>query len=32
MGKHEGFWLLGLAIDEPGNVWGIDNVPADWRV
>lgn len=23
-------WLLGLALDEPGNVWGIDTPPGDW--
>jgi hypothetical protein len=23
-------WLLGLALDEPGNVWGIDTPPEDW--
>jgi len=22
--------LLGLALDEPGNVWGIQSPPADW--
>ena len=26
-GKH---WLLGLALEEPGNVWCIQPVPADW--
>jgi hypothetical protein len=26
LGEYEKFWLLGLALDEPGNVWGID-----WR-
>jgi len=31
LGKHENLWLLGLAIDEPGNIWGLDDVPADWR-
>jgi hypothetical protein len=31
LGKHEKpFWLLGVAIDEPGNVWGISNPPEDW--
>jgi len=31
LGKHgEAFWLLGVAIDEPGNVWGISNPPEDW--
>jgi len=31
LGKGENLWLMGLAIDEPGNVWGLDDVPADWR-
>jgi len=26
----EKFWLLGLALDEPGNVWGIQSPPDDW--
>ena len=26
----EKFWLLGLALDEPGNVWGIKAPPEDW--
>jgi hypothetical protein len=30
LGKHEKLWLLGLALDEPGNVWGIETVPEDW--
>jgi hypothetical protein len=31
LGKREKpFWLLGVAIDEPGNVWGIPNPPEDW--
>lgn len=25
-------WLLGLALDKPGNVWGIDAPPNDWSV
>jgi len=25
-------WLLGLALDEPANVWGIDTPPNDWGV
>jgi len=29
-GKYEKFWLLGLALDEPGNVWGIETPPQDW--
>jgi hypothetical protein len=30
-GKYEKFWILGLTLDEPGNVWGIESPPADWR-
>jgi hypothetical protein len=29
-GQHEKFWVIGLALDEPGNVWGIENPPKDW--
>jgi hypothetical protein len=24
------FWMVGLALDEPGNIWGIRPAPADW--
>lgn len=30
MGQYEKLWLLGLVLDEPGNVWGIQAPPADW--
>ena len=30
LGEYEKLWLLGLALDEAGNVWGIDPVPDDW--
>ena len=30
--KGGNLWLLGLALDEPGNVWGIDTPPLDWYV
>lgn len=30
IGAYEKFWLLGLALDEPGNVWGIQSPPNDW--
>jgi hypothetical protein len=30
LGEYEKLWLLGLALDESGNVWGIDPVPEDW--
>lgn len=31
LGKFEKQWLLGLALDEPGNVWGIARIPQDWE-
>ena len=30
LGEYEKFWLIGLALDEPGNVWGIEKPPEDW--
>jgi hypothetical protein len=30
LGQYEKLWLLGLALAEPGNVWGIQSAPADW--
>jgi hypothetical protein len=30
LGEHERRWLLGLALDEPGNIWGIAMPPDDW--
>lgn len=31
LGKHENLWLIGLALDESGNVWGIPEPPEDWQ-
>jgi len=30
-GEFAKFWVLGLALDEPGNVWGIETPPEDWH-
>jgi hypothetical protein len=30
VGDYEKLWLLGLALDNPGNVWGIQTPPEDW--
>ena len=30
MGEYVKSWLLGLVLDEPGNVWGIESPPDDW--
>ena len=27
IGEYEKLWLLGLALDEPGNVWGVQTPP-----
>ena len=31
LGRFEYLWLIGLALNEPGNVWGIENAPEDWK-
>jgi hypothetical protein len=31
LGEFEKIWLLGLALNEFGNVWGIETVPEDWE-
>jgi hypothetical protein len=23
-------WFLGVEFDSPGNLWGVENPPADW--
>jgi hypothetical protein len=30
LGEFEHLWLLGLALNESGNVWGIESTPEDW--
>jgi hypothetical protein len=30
-GQYEKFCFIGLALDEPGNVWGIEKPPEDWN-
>jgi hypothetical protein len=32
VGQYETLWLLGLALDEPDNVWGIPSPPQDWTL
>ena len=32
LGEYEHLWLLGLALDWPGNVWGIAAPPEDWGI
>jgi hypothetical protein len=28
--EHQNLWMLGIALDCPGNFWGIQNPPKDW--
>jgi hypothetical protein len=30
LGIDKKYWLVGVALDQPGNVWGIQPAPADW--
>jgi hypothetical protein len=30
LGTDAKFWLVGLALDQPGNIWSIHPAPADW--
>jgi hypothetical protein len=30
LGTGSQWWMVGIALDEPGNVWGIHPAPADW--
>jgi hypothetical protein len=30
LGTGGQWWMVGIALDEPGNVWGVHPAPADW--
>jgi hypothetical protein len=30
LGPSSKYWVVGVALDEPGNIWGISPAPADW--
>ena len=30
LGAGGKWWMVGIALDEPGNVWGVHPAPADW--
>src|SRR5580704_11758322 len=30
LGTGGQWWMVGIALDEPGNVWGVHHAPADW--
>jgi hypothetical protein len=30
IGEYQKSWLPGLALDEPGNVWGVQTPPENW--
>jgi len=31
LGSEGKYWVVGIAIDEPGNIWCIKPTPADWK-
>jgi hypothetical protein len=31
LGTEGKYWLVGIALDEPGNIWCIRPVPANWE-
>ena len=31
LGSGGQWWMVGIALDEPGNVWGVHPTPADWN-
>jgi hypothetical protein len=30
LGAGSNYWLVGIALDQPGNIWGIHPAPEDW--
>ena len=32
LGEFEKLWLLALALNQAGNVWGINPTPEDWKM
>jgi hypothetical protein len=32
LGGEPETWLLGLELDSPGNFWGIEYAPSDWKI
>jgi hypothetical protein len=32
LGGNPETWLVGLELDVPGNFWGIDYAPSDWKI
>ena len=31
LGAGGQWWMVGIALDEPGNVWGVHPAPPDWN-
>jgi hypothetical protein len=31
LGNEGKYWVVGLALEEPCNIWGVKPTPADWR-
>ena len=32
LGESQAHWLLGIELDQPGNIWGLKTVPKDWTL
>jgi hypothetical protein len=30
LGAGSNYWIVGIALDHPGNIWGIHPAPEDW--
>jgi hypothetical protein len=30
LGAASNYWVVGIALDQPGNIWGIHPAPEDW--
>jgi hypothetical protein len=30
LGSGSNYWVVGIALDQPGNIWGIHPAPEDW--
>lgn len=32
LGAGSNYWLVGIALDQPSNIWGIHPAPEDWEL
>lgn len=31
LGTESKYWVVGIALDSPGNIWGVHPAPEDWQ-